>query len=69
MIMQKAGSWRADDRWRIEWDLRGMPPHRIDAFNDVGNRQWRWSGRLTMRDLNREFKRFAEEHGLVQLSF
>lgn len=59
------GTIWADDGWRLEWDLSVMT-QRIDVYKPDGDyeeiRQYRISGEISPRHLDREIRNFLCDH-------
>ncbi len=60
------GTVRADDGWRLEWDL-SETPQRVDVFNQGPVQQYRVSGYIPHRHLDREIREFMREHAAQQM--
>ena len=60
------GTVYGQDGWKLEYDLR-TEPHRIDVFNAEGTQQYRISGDIPRKYLDREIRHFLRDHAAQQM--
>ena len=66
MTRPDTGTIRADDGWRLEWDITELP-HRVDKFDAEGGHKLRTSGDVTQRHLQYMIRHFLREHAGQQM--
>ena len=64
--MARLGKVYAQDGWTLEYDLRSEP-HRIDVCNAEDVKQYRISGDIPQRYLDREIRQFLGDHAAQQM--